>query len=150
MDEDLQLLEAELRRMRPVAPSRALQAALERRLTASNHVNIIRLSWLALPVAAAIALTFILGPSFRRSAKTAPGSDLAQAQPAAMFRPVAAENVLWNSRDEGYVTLANGTQARRIRQSYVDTITWKNSATHASLKWTVPREEVRVTPVTFQ
>jgi hypothetical protein len=32
----------------------------------------------------------------------------------------------------------------------VDTITWKNPRTNASVRWTVPREEVRVVPVKFQ
>jgi hypothetical protein len=48
------------------------------------------------------------------------------------------------------VTLADGTAARRVRSSYVDTITWKNPKTNASLRWSVPRDEVRVMPVVFQ
>jgi hypothetical protein len=48
------------------------------------------------------------------------------------------------------VTLADGTPARRVRQSYVDKITWENPRSNASLVWSVPREEVRVVPVNFQ
>jgi hypothetical protein len=67
-----------------------------------------------------------------------------------MFKPVAAENVLYAASDEGPVTLDDGTSARRERLSYIDTITWKNSRTNASVRWTVLREEIRVVPVKFQ
>jgi hypothetical protein len=63
---------------------------------------------------------------------------------------VAAENVLISARDEGVITLADGTPARRERLQYVDTITWRNPRTRASIVWSVPREEVRVVPVSFQ
>ena len=66
------------------------------------------------------------------------------------LKPVAAENVLISATDEGLVTLDDGTQARRERLQYVDTITWKNARTNASLTWRVPREEVRVVPIAFQ
>jgi hypothetical protein len=72
------------------------------------------------------------------------------AQAAALFKPVAAENVLYAVADEGLVTLEDGTAARRERLNYVDTITWRNPRTNASVRWTVPREEVRVVPVKFQ
>lgn len=68
----------------------------------------------------------------------------------ATLKPVAAENVLYAASDEGLVTLDDGTTARQERLSYVDTITWKNPLTRASLTWSVPREEVRVVPVNFQ
>jgi hypothetical protein len=66
------------------------------------------------------------------------------------FKPVAAENVLVSARDEGLITLADGTPARRERLHYVDTITWQNPRTNASLRWSIPREEVRVIPIAFQ
>ena len=69
---------------------------------------------------------------------------------AALFKPVASENVLYAVKDEGLVTLDDGTAARRERLNYVDTIIWKNPRTNASVKWTVPREEIRVVPVKFQ
>lgn len=72
------------------------------------------------------------------------------AEQAAQFKPVASENVLYAVKDEGLVTLEDGTAARRERLNYVDTITWKNPRTNASVKWTVPREEIRVVPVKFQ
>jgi hypothetical protein len=65
------------------------------------------------------------------------------------YRPVKAANVLYDLKDEGAVVLEDNTPARRIRARYVDTYTWKNPATNASLKWSVPRDEVRVMPASF-
>ncbi|WP_415908306.1 hypothetical protein [Oleiharenicola sp. Vm1] len=65
------------------------------------------------------------------------------------YRPVKAANVLYDLQDEGPVLLEDNTPARRIRARYVDTYTWKNPATNASLKWSVPRDEVRVMPASF-
>ena len=145
MDEDFQQLEAELKLLRPLAPSHEFRARLERTLAPRPRARLLRFSWVALPIAAAVATMLTLAPVPRREKNSAPPQ-----LPAALFKPVAAENVLIASRDEGLVTLADGTPARRTRQSYVDTITWKNSRTKASLKWSVPREEVRVVPVSFQ
>lgn len=65
------------------------------------------------------------------------------------YRPVKAANVLYDLQDEGPALLDDNTPARRIRARYVDTYTWKNPATNASLKWSVPRDEVRVMPASF-
>jgi hypothetical protein len=48
------------------------------------------------------------------------------------------------------VTLDDGTPARRARLKFVDSVTWRDPRSNASLTWTVPREEVRVMPVVFQ
>lgn len=160
MDEELKKLEAELKRLRPVAPSLAVAARIERELTrpARRPRPAGRmLWWVALPLAAAVALVWN-----RRSDLPAPGVParvpaVAAAAPGpgaagdeAAFKPVGAENVLVSARDEGVVTLADGTMARRERLQYVDTITWRNSRTRASLQWSVPREEVRIVPIVFQ
>jgi hypothetical protein len=58
--------------------------------------------------------------------------------------------VLYAAEDEGIVTLDDGRPARRERLHYVDTVTWRNPRTNASLTWSVPREEVRIVPVNFQ
>ncbi len=172
MDDDLQQLEAELKRLRPAAPTRDFLARVAREL--DEPVAIKRPArralppwWLwagALPVAAALAVMIAIAVRPRISpaaqvqplAVTAPASaklTLAEelvAESAAKFKPVAAENVLLAAQDEGLVTLEDGTPARRQRLNYVDTITWKNPRTNASVRWTVPREEVRVVPVKFQ
>lgn len=148
MDDELQQLEAELKQLRPAAPSRELRARLDRELKLQPHTS--RAWWLwagAMPVAAAIAVALILAT--RRDHTQPPPTQVAAAT-LATFKPVAAENVLYAAQDDGPVTLADGTSARRERLSYVDTITWKDPRTNASVRWSVPREEVRVVPVSFQ
>lgn len=129
-------------------------------------------SW-QMAAAAAVALTVSVGVwrwQTTRSTPPAafvPASSLAQAEkiapagaPTVMpssralaasdtYRPVKAANVLYDLKDEGPVMLDDNTPARRIRARYVDTYTWKNPATNASLKWSVPRDEVRVLPASF-
>ena len=111
----------------------------------------------ALPAAAAITFWIVVGnrrdvvaPAVASVASVAAESIAPVAGELAVFKPVAAENVLLAARDEGLVTLADGTTARRARLQYVDTIIWKNPRTNASVRWTVPREEIRVVPVHYQ
>lgn len=167
MDDDLQQLEAELKRLRPAAPTRDFLARVERELSLPIAAPVVRRAaprwWLwagALPAAAAFAVMLTLGLRHRQAPAAAspspsPAAPIAvAAAPAAIgaapFKPVAAENVLYAAQDEGLVTLSDGTPARRERLNYVDTIVWKNPRTNASVRWTVPREEVRVVPVKFQ
>lgn len=140
MDDELEKLEAELKGLCPAAPSRDLHARLARDLAPATR-PIAWWAWSAVPaaIAAALVLAFVATNRPGNAGETAPA-----------FRPVAAENVLYAAQDEGLVTLADGTPARRVRSSYVDTITWKNPRNNASLRWSVPREEVRVVPVVFQ
>ena len=140
--EEFSELEAELKALRPAAPSRGLHARLAADF-APRRRALPWWAWGAMPAAAALAIGIFLN---RRLPPAAP----LPAPVAGVFRPVAAENVLYSTRDEGYVTLADGTPARRVRSNYVDTITWKNPRNNASLRWTMPREEVRVVPVNFQ
>ncbi len=154
MDNEFQDLETELKRLRPVAPSALARARVERELAAPRPS---RLAWLALPLAAAVAgLAYLQNHVAVMPAETRPGQpSLAHAASAPApksfaYKPVSAENVLYDVRDEGMVTLADGTAARRYRSSYVDTITWKNPRTQASLRWSVPRTVERVIPVSFQ
>lgn len=151
MDDDLPQLEAELKRLRPVALSPDLWRRVEMDLQPAAVQKKIfpGWAWIALPAAAALAVAAWF--STRQDATPARNLiPVAVAAPTPQFKPVSAENVLLDARDEGYVTLTDGTPARRVRQSYVDTITWKNSTTNASLVWSVPREEVSVVPVRFQ
>ena len=158
MDDDLQQLEAELSRLRPAAPTREMLARLETHLAPPAR-RAAPMWWLwagALPLAAAaaLAIAFILNTRSTRGQSITPANAnaIATQRPTipAQFQPVAAENVLYAARDEGLITLDDGTPARRERLNYVDTITWKNPRTNASVRWSVPREEVRVVPVIFQ
>jgi hypothetical protein len=148
MDNELPELEAELKRLRPVAPSPALRAGIGRELAPPRRTF---WAWTALPLAAGLAGLLLLRD---RPAAPAPAPAPAAAAVAvasvATYKPVSAENLLYAQRDEGLVTLADGTTAQRFRSSYVDTITWKNPRTQASLRWSVPRTEERVVPVSFQ
>ncbi|MDB6127150.1 MAG: hypothetical protein JWM35_1046 [Verrucomicrobia bacterium] len=145
MDNELHELEAELTRLRPIAPSEMLTARIERDLGVRRSN---RWAWAALPLAAALALAVFLRD--RAVETVAPPVIAAATKVAPTFKPVSAKNMLYEHRDDGLVTLADGTTARRFRNSYVDTITWKDPRTQASLRWSVPRTEDRVVPVTFQ
>lgn len=152
MDDELQQLEAELRQLRPVAPSQSLAARVQRDLVPRPARGATQLGyWLwATIVPAAAALAMLLAQSSQHPKATGSATASAPAARGATFKPIAAENVLVAAQDEGLVTLDDGTTARRARLKYVDTITWRDPRTNASLTWTVPREEVRVVPVVFQ
>jgi hypothetical protein len=144
MDEELLKLEAELKSLRPIAPAPELRSRVARDLAPAGRTGA-WWWWSAVPAAAALAIALVLA-----GRKDPPVSEGLAAAQVATFRPVAAEKVLYAAADEGPVTLADGTAGRRVRSSYVDTITWKNPKTNASLRWSVPRDEVRVMPVVFQ
>lgn len=158
MDEELKQLEAELSRLRPLAPRREIRAAIAGELNPPRLPRATRRArfWLTLPIAAGIlASVFYVGTPLWTGPATgntalAPAAAMSTKKSAPQFKPISARNILVSSTDEGFVELVDGTPARRIRQSYVDTITWQNTASKASLTWTVPREEVKVVPVSYQ
>lgn len=156
MDDDLQQLEAELKRLQPSGPRPRLQAALREALTPRSSRAMPARAWwpAALPVAATIAVAALWpevdSPRRTASAAEAPPPGPAHAPSATALQPVAVENLLYAARDEGLVTLDDGTTARRQRLRFVDTVTWENPRTKASLTWTVPREEIRIVPVVWQ
>lgn len=149
MDDDLKQLEAELQVLRPAAPSPAVIRRVGGALNERRLAGFARGWWLPAAAVVVLGLLSILnrhehGPAGAASPVTATPAD------ATLFKPVAAEKLLISALDEGIVTLADGTPARRERLQFVDTITWRNPRTNASLTWTVPREEVRVVPVVWQ
>jgi hypothetical protein len=150
MDEELNRLEAELKRLRPLAPSPRSFAAVERELErpATTRARVSRWWWAAIaPLAAAAMVVFLF---IRRDLPAGRPDREPQSADALMMKPIALEKLLVSAEDEGLVTLDDGQPARRARLQYVDTITWKNPRTNASLTWSVPREEVRVVPIRFQ
>jgi hypothetical protein len=136
MDDELIHLESELAALRPVGPSRDLLDRIGSQLESSRR-PIVVWGWLATAMAAAAAIAVILLP-----AKTTVSEPI--------FKPVAARDVLYGARDEGYVQLGDGTPAHRLREYHLDTITWRNPASNASLSWSIPRDEIRVIPASFQ
>jgi hypothetical protein len=154
MDDELQDFEAELKRLQPAEPSPALAARIGRELAVGEtRPSAAKIHWVwfaTLPVAAALAI-LLSQAGTPKSGSNSAGIVLRTAPSSPeTLKPVAAENVLYSARDEGLVVLDDGTPARRERLQFVDTITWKNPHTNASLRWTVPREEVRVVPISFQ
>jgi len=176
MDETLQDLENELLNLRPRRPSAALQARLEATLAASARTappgraaaTPLARTWQVWLLASAAILALVAATTFWRTPASPPAEPvLAQAtvptaasaaHPVAPdtgpvseshYRPVAAASVLYDLKEDDDVYLSGQTPVRRVRYRYVDTYTWKNPATNASLKWSVPRDEIRVLPASF-
>lgn len=164
MDETLQELENELQRLTPRRPSAGLIQALERELgpaaagepaarysTATSLRSWKWATWSLAGVAAAVALALILQSN--RPPVKSPASVTAATQPVApmtaetpvnRYQPVRASSVLYDLKEDGTAYLPDQTEGRQVRYRYVDTYTWKNPATNASLRWSVPRDEVRL------
>ncbi|MBL9217654.1 MAG: hypothetical protein JNG82_04150 [Opitutaceae bacterium] len=165
MDEPLQELENELKQLQPRRArarwleqiNRDLAAELPapsrpRYATATNLGSWKWLGWRTTAVAAALALVATFGVvTLRRPVPAAIPAIPDSAAPAAgpAYEPVAASNVLYDLKDEGAVPGAGEAGARRVRARYVDTYTWKNPRNNASIKWTVPRDEIRVVPASY-
>jgi hypothetical protein len=60
------------------------------------------------------------------------------------YEPVQASSVLYAMHESPPTTLPDRTQGREVRYRFVDTYTWKNPARNASVRWSVPRDEVRL------
>jgi len=140
MEDPLKELEAELGRLRPVAPGRELFGRIERRLESRGR------RWLWTLIPAACALAAAAGLQWRAH----PPAGARSAPAAGAPSPVILQDVLVASRDEGYVTLPDGWPARRLREAHVDTLIWRDPRSASSIQWSVPREEVRIVPVSFQ
>jgi hypothetical protein len=178
MDESLHELEAELKALRPQQPSPLLRdrigselaapgtaVADNPRYTSATNLNSWKwLGWRTAGIAAAVAL--VAAASWMNfGAGSAPGPAIPPVQvtrndpvkPAARgsaaandrYQPVTATNVLYDLKDEGQVYVDGDTPARRLRYRYLDTYTLKNPRTNASLKWSVPRDEIRVLPASL-
>ena len=165
MDDPVQDLEAELRQLRPRMPSAGLLAGLERELASPAAAGAARpphhwasplagARWgLVWPVAAALLAFGGLAVVFRGPAGASkPAAPMAGAAGAtevatAPFKAVSATKFLYASLDEGPVMLSDGLPVRRVCNRYLDTYTWRNPLTRASVQWIVPRAEVRVVPV---
>jgi hypothetical protein len=137
MDNELKQLEEELRGFRPLAVPAALLERIEHDLAPRPRRWKI---WIPIPVlfaVAVVALVLLREPSVAKNG-------------APVFQPVSARSTVVTATDDGYLTLSDGSLVKRTRQSAVDTVTWKDPASRASLTWSVPREDVTVTPVSFQ
>ncbi len=169
MDESLQELENELKTLPPRRASARWLAQVNRELaaelpasarpryaTATNLNSWKWLGWRTAGLAAALALVAAIGFfNFRRAQPESTGPAVASVLPpaapasVAAYQPVTATNVLYDLKDEGAVKVEGDTSARQVRARYVDTYTWKNPRNNASIKWTVPRDEIRVVPASY-
>ena len=160
MDESLQELENELKRLHPPALSTSLASRLERdlspvsaprRYTTATSLRSWKWAGWSLVGAAAVAIG-LFSISLSRPSAAAPkilSAPVATVTPSPApvvnrYEPVRASSVLYDMKDDGLAMLPDNTQGRQVRYRYVDTYTWKNPATKASLKWNVPRDEVRL------
>jgi hypothetical protein len=169
MDESLQELENELMKLQPrrAAPqwlarvNRELAAELPasarpRYATASNLNSWKWLGWRTAGLAALLAFVATIGlfslrhpePESKIPAVATDSPPIAPDSSAA-YQPVTATNVLYDLKDEGLVKVGGDAAARQLRARYVDTYTWKNPHNNASIKWTVPRDEIRVVPASY-
>jgi len=134
MNYELHELEAELKRLRPQAPSELCEARVEAALAkAPTAADGWRRTWHALAlagVAAGLALSASL---------TKPSSA------NAALSPVAVDNQLCDTHEDGMMKLADGSQVWRTRIQYVDTVRWSGGG--RTLTLTTPREEVRIVPL---
>lgn len=160
MDNTLEELENELKTLQPrrAAPrwldevnrelAEELPAPARPRYASATNLHSWKWpGWRAAGLVAALALVALAGfVGIRRSppAVTPPALAVAPA-----YQPVTATNVLYDLKDEGVVPIDRDTAARQVRARYVDTYTWKNPRNNASLKWTVPRDEIRVVPASY-
>jgi hypothetical protein len=166
MDNSLQELEHELKALKPRSASSRWIEQINRELAAelpattkpvyATATNLASWKWWGWRVAAAavvVAAMTVGVVQFRRADSVTTPTELAQpprvaAESPQIYHPVAAANVLYELKDEGAV--AGDESARQIRARYVDTYTWKNPRTNASIKWTVPRDEIRVVPASYR
>ena len=162
MDDSFEELEVELKSLPLRRPSSDLIRRVGHDLTearrpyqtATNLNSFKWLGWRTLALASVVAL--VAGLSlFRTGHPSLPAADKAAIVPVpvtnrpAQLQPVAASNVLYDLKDEGPVTVEGAAPSRRVRYRYVDTYTWKSPHRNASLKWSVPRDEIRIVPASL-
>jgi len=167
---DFSELEAELKRLRPAAPSADLMARVERELSeapvATATAGVLprrpkmRMNWfsLGLGVAAAAAFLLLARVDIDRAqeqkptiAAATPGLPASASEPARALLPDGFTRVVYNTRDEGLVFPRGSTDPlRRVRSHSQETLQWKNPGTGASLRVSYPTEEIELIPVSGQ
>lgn len=132
MDNELDSLEKELMALRPKHLTPTLVARIHAQLRPDTSMWF---SWAGLPAVLALGV----------------GALVAFKAPAAepQLRQVAAGSTLIASH-EALVPLSDGSLACLTRSSSVDSVTWKDASGHASLTWSVDREEATVTPLVYE
>lgn len=151
----MEALEREL-----ATPSAAAPTPVRRYTSATSLRSWKWASWpLAGAAAAVVMVVLVFALQFARKPAVAPSEKIpaaesvanyseTPAEPVAVatnrYEPVQATSVLYAMQEGDPTTLPDRTEGRAVRYRYVDTYTWKNPATNASLRWSVPRDEVRL------
>ncbi len=160
---DFSELEAELKQLRPVAPSADLLSRVERALQEVANVpsagvlprRRTNLSWWALGFGLAAATAFFMlvrvnvdHPSTSKAQHTASAAQTAAPVPG--FLPDGMTRVVYGTRDDGLVYPTNFKEpARRLRSRSRETLQWKDPSSGASLRVSYPTEEVELVPVSI-
>ena len=168
---DFSELEADLKQLRPAAPSPQLANRIERALDeapASETATAgilprpkVRVNWfgLGLGIAAAAAFLMLARANVDRVPDTTPklaaNTPAPQgADPSTATREYVAEGitrVVYNKRDEGLAFPDSADQpVRRVRSHSRETMQWRDPSTGASLRVSYPTEEVEFIPVSGQ
>ncbi len=152
MNDELIELERELQSLRPRRPgprlAAGIAAGLAQSLPASHRRSATSwTSWKWANWGVAAALVVLMALVTPKQSRKPTEAALSSRPSTAGYTPVAAERTIYSAQDEGVVTLADGTSGRRLRSFYVDTITWHDPSSNASLRWSVPQEEIRVVPL---
>src|SRR5215212_6767046 len=163
-------LEAELKQLRPAAPSADLIQRVECALVQAHGetptAGIVRrprefqINWmgLGLGLAAAAAFLMLARVSIDKPVSTSPR--VAKSEPVAAVTEEAAPRILvpdgltrvvYNRSDEGLVFPRNSAEpVRQVRSRSRETLQWKDPSTGASLRVSYPTEEVELVPVSYQ
>ena len=172
---DFAELEAELKRLRPVAPNAELITRIEHSLasevdpvsspgmTATAGVlprRKMRVNWFALGFGVAAAAAFLLlartnvdrlPQKSPAQATTKPPTSPTKAAPVRSLLPDGLTRVVYNRSDEGLVYPSNAqAPLRRVRSRSRETLQWKDPGTGDSLRVSYPTEEVEFIPVSVQ
>ncbi len=157
---DFSEFEAELKQLRPAAPSADLLARVEHALHEVSSVPTaavlprrrVHLNWFALGFGLAAAAAFFMlarvNVDHKSQSKTPRAASTAPAAPD--LRPDGMTRVVYHSSDEGLVYPANLTEpARRLVSRSRETFQWKDATNGASLRVSYPTEEVELVPVSL-
>lgn len=163
---DFSELEAELKKLRPVAASPELARRIERELDApasSPTAGVLprprsrtrNSGWWSLGLGlTGVAALLVIGFAFSDHAKpTQPIAAAPTPTPTAEgFQPAGLTQVVYRGRDEGLVFPPNdsGTIRRRLRYETRETMRWRNAQTGASVRVSFPAEQVVLAPVSYQ
>ena len=172
MNDEFSDLETDLRALRPLAPSLALERGLALELMTDAlptpaepwwqhlgfHRPLAAFTWgLATPAAAvcAVLLLHAGGLVAPRTTPAAAGDRPAVAQlPAAPastgYETAVASNVVYQTSDEGIVYNAEEQPERQVRYRSQETLAWRNPHTGSQVEVSYPREEVVQTPISLR